>query len=66
MPVAQLPDIPNEFNDVSPGFYIALMATGFLVGAFGHLIESKTLIGAGLLMIFTSTVLLPLGLALSR
>lgn len=66
MPLAQLPDIPDEFNDISPGFYIALMAVGFLVGAFGHLIQSKTLIAAGLLMIFTATVLLPLGLAISR
>jgi hypothetical protein len=66
VPLAQLPDIPNEFNDVSPGFYIALMALGFLIGAFGHLIESKTVIAAGLLMIFTATVLLPFGIAVSR
>ena len=66
MPLAQLPNIPDEFNDISPGFYIALMAAGFLVGTFGHVIKSKTLIASGLLMIFTATVLLPLGLAISR
>ena len=42
MPLAQLPDIPDEFNDISPGFYIALMAVGFFVATFGHLIKSKT------------------------
>jgi hypothetical protein len=66
VPLAQLPDIPDEFNDISPGFYIALMAVGFFVATFGHLIKSKTAIAAGLLMIFTATVLLPFGIAVSR
>jgi hypothetical protein len=64
--LGQLPDLPTDFNDVSPGFYIALMALGFLVGTFGHLIQSKTAIAAGLMMIFAATILLPFGLAVSR
>jgi hypothetical protein len=50
----------GPFNDLSPRAYIALMGLGFLVGTAGHIVKSKTLVAAGVLMIFLATVLLPL------
>ena len=50
----------SPFDNLSPRAYIALMGIGFLVGTSGHVIHSKVLIAAGLLMIFLATVLLPL------
>ena len=50
----------RSFNDLSPRAYIALMGIGFVVGAAGHLVRSKVLIAAGILMIFLATILLPL------
>jgi hypothetical protein len=46
--------------DVSPRAYIALMGIGFIVGTAGHVIKSKPVVAAGILMIFLATVLLPL------
>jgi hypothetical protein len=50
----------GPFNDLSPRAYIALMGMGFLVGTAGHIVRSKALVAAGILMIFLATVLLPL------
>jgi hypothetical protein len=50
----------GPFNDLSPRAYIALMGIGFVVGTSGHVIHSKVLVAAGVLMIFLATVLLPL------
>ena len=50
----------GPFNDLSPKAYIALMGIGFIVGTAGHVVRSKILVAAGLLMIFLATVLLPL------
>ena len=50
----------GPFNDLSPRAYIALMGIGFLVGTAGHVVRSKALVAAGILMIFLATVLLPL------
>ena len=50
----------GPFNDLSPRAYIALMGIGFVVGTAGHIVHSKVLIAAGILMIFLATVLLPL------
>ena len=50
----------RPFNDLSPTAYIALMGIGFIVGTAGHIVRSKVLVAAGLLMIFLATVLLPL------
>jgi hypothetical protein len=50
----------GPFNDLSPRAYIALMGLGFVVGVAGHIVRSKTLVAAGILMIFLATVLLPL------
>lgn len=52
--------------DPEPGPFIALFGFGFLVAAFGHIIESKTTIAAGIFMCFSAVLLLPLGLYLSE
>jgi hypothetical protein len=50
----------GPFDDLSPRAYIALMGIGFVVGTAGHVVKSKALVAAGILMIFLATVLLPL------
>ena len=50
----------GPFDQISPGAYIALMGIGFVVGAAGHVVRSKAMVAAGVLMIFLATVLLPL------
>jgi hypothetical protein len=50
----------DPFNDLSPRSYIALMGIGFVVGTMGHIVKSKVMVAAGVLMIFLATVLLPL------
>ena len=44
----------------TPGFFIALMALGFLVGTAGHVYKSNFAVGLGIAMIFGATVVLPL------
>jgi hypothetical protein len=56
----------GPFNDLSPRAYIALMGVGFVVGTAGHIVRSKPIIAAGLLMIFLATVLLPLSAHVSN
>jgi hypothetical protein len=50
----------GPFDNLSPRTYIALMGLGFVVGTAGHIVKSKALVAAGILMIFLATVLLPL------
>jgi hypothetical protein len=50
----------GPFNDLSPRTYIALMGIGFIVGTAGHVVKSKAMVAAGILLIFLATVLLPL------
>jgi hypothetical protein len=50
----------GPFDNLSPRAYIALMGIGFVVGTAGHIVKSKALVAAGILMIFLATVLLPL------
>jgi len=50
----------GPFDELSPRAYIALMGIGFLVGISGHVVRSKAMVAAGILMIFLATVLLPL------
>ena len=52
--------------DLSPRTYIALMGIGFLIGTAGHIVRSKPMIAAGVLIIFLATVLLPLTAHVSR
>ena len=50
--------IPKGDPEVGP--YIALMAFGFVVAVFGHIIKAKTLVGTGIALIFIAIVVLPL------
>jgi len=49
---------------ISP--YLLLMLFGFVVGIAGHLFKTKLLIGLGILMIASATLLLPLALVFSE
>jgi hypothetical protein len=61
-------DGPGQSGDfrVSPTFFLVLLGLGFLIGTLGHIIKSKTLIAAGILMIFAATIFLPLAYSLSN
>ena len=54
------------FYDPDPSFgrdprtFVAMMLIGFLVGIAGHIVRSKTLVAAGIGLIFLATFLLPL------
>jgi hypothetical protein len=56
----------RSFDDLSPNAFIALMGIGFLVGTAGHIVKSKAIVAAGILMIFLATVLLPLSAHVSQ
>ena len=57
--------MPLAAFDPSPVPFVLLMAAGFLIGGVGHLYGSKTLIAAGIGLIFLATLGLPLALYLS-
>ena len=59
------PEQTGDFR-ISPTFFLALVVFGFLVGTFGHIIKSKTLIIVGVLMIFGGTVVIPLAIAIGN
>lgn len=50
----------------APEPFIALMFLGFLVGTAGHVYKKPTLVATGIGFIFIATLLLPLGVYLSR
>ena len=52
-----------EFSP-DPGPYIALFGLGFMIATVGHIVQSKSVVAAGLLMIVLSTVLLPMAMYL--
>jgi len=63
--LADVLPIPRNFEfSPDPGPYIALFGIGFMVAVLGHIASSKTLIAAGVGMIFLSTVLLPVAIYL--
>jgi hypothetical protein len=59
---------PQQTGDfrVSPGFFVALLGVGFLVGVIGHIVRSKTLVAVGVTLIFLATVLIPIALNATR
>jgi hypothetical protein len=59
------PDQSGDFQ-VSPSFFLVLLGVGFLVGIFGHIIESKTLVALGIGLVFSATVALPVVMALAN
>lgn len=61
----QGPDQSGEFR-VSPNAVITIFGLGFLLGVFGHLFKSKTMVAAGVGLIFLATMFLPIYLSLTR
>jgi hypothetical protein len=61
--IADVLPVPHNFEfSPDPKPYLAVFVIGFMVAVLGHVAQSKTLIAAGLLMIFMSTVLLPVAI----
>jgi ethanolamine ammonia-lyase large subunit len=58
--------VPLAAFDPSPAPFVVLMAVGFIIGAIGHLYDSKTMVATGIGMIFLATLGLPLGIYLSN
>ena len=58
--VAQLPDLPDPRFRTDPKPYLILFGVGFLTAVIGHIYKVKTMIALGILMVFLSTVVLPL------
>jgi hypothetical protein len=59
------PEPSGEFR-VSPTFLIVLLLLGFLIGTVGHIVKSRTLQIAGVLLIFAATVFLPIAYSISN
>lgn len=61
-------DGPGQSGDfqVSPRFFIVLLGLGFLIGTAGHIFKSRTLVAAGILLIFAATIFVPLAYTLSN
>jgi hypothetical protein len=59
------PDQRGDF-EVSPSFLIMLLALGFLIGIVGHIIKSRTLVAAGVILVFAATVFIPIALSVSN
>jgi hypothetical protein len=59
------PDQSGDFR-VSPSFYLVLLGFGFVIGVLGHIVRSKTMVGAGIALVFAATVALPIAIALSN
>lgn len=51
---------------VSPSFFVVLFALGFVVGAIGHLVGSRAMVAAGVLMVLSATIVLPIAYTLSH
>jgi hypothetical protein len=61
------PDIsPDSKFGTDPKPYLILFGAGFLIAVLGHITQIKVLIATGILMVFASTVLLPLIVQLQR
>ena len=59
------PDVSGGFR-ISPNVFILMFGLGFILGSFGHLFRSRTMVAAGILLVFLSTVLIPVALQASR
>jgi uncharacterized membrane protein len=61
-------DLPKPTGgfEVSPTFFIVLFGIGFLVGVVGHLARSRTLVAAGVILIFLATIFIPIYLQVTR
>jgi hypothetical protein len=60
LPLGDLPGLPSQDAATDPKRYLMLLGIGFVVALLGHLTRTKTLIAAGLALIFLATFVLPL------
>jgi hypothetical protein len=60
LPLGELPGLPSQEEATDPKRYLILLGIGFGVALLGHLTRTKTLIAAGLGLVFLATFLLPL------
>ena len=61
-----VPERHPNLEPTNPTPYVLLMLFGFVIGAIGHLVRSRTLVAIGVLAVFMGTVLLPIGIFLAR
>jgi hypothetical protein len=59
------PEQGGDFR-VSPTFFIAVFGIGFVVAALGHLVRSRALVAAGVLLVLAATLFLPIAYSVSR
>jgi hypothetical protein len=59
------PDQSGDF-EVSPTFLITLLAIGFVIGTIGHIFKSRTLVAAGVILVFAATLFIPIALSVSN
>jgi hypothetical protein len=59
---------PHQSGDfeVSPSLFILLFGLGFLIGAVGHLVRSRTLVATGVVLVLVATILLPVAYNVSN
>jgi hypothetical protein len=60
LPLGALPGLPSQDAATDPKRYLILLAVGFVVALLGHMTKTKTLIAAGIALIFLATFILPL------
>jgi len=60
VPIGDLPGLPSQDVGTDPKRYVILAAVGFALALIGHMSRTKTLIAAGLGLIFLATFILPL------
>jgi hypothetical protein len=59
-PLGDLPGLPSQDVATDPKRYLILLGVGFVIALLGHMTRTKTLIAAGIALIFLATFLLPL------
>jgi hypothetical protein len=59
------PDQSGDFR-IEPTFLIMVLVLGFAIGTIGHILKSRTLVAAGVILIFAATVFIPIALSVSN
>jgi hypothetical protein len=59
-PPGDLPGLPSQDVATDPKRYVILLGAGFVIALLGHVTRTKTLIAAGIALIFLATFILPL------
>ena len=60
LPLGDLPGLPSQDAATDPKRYLMLLGVGFVIALLGHITRTKTLIAAGIALIFLATFVLPL------